>query len=33
LGMNDARTPSPSATSFTTYRNVMTLSAMDRASA
>src|SRR6185369_13994000 len=28
-GMNEARTPSPMATSLTTYRNVITLSAMD----
>ena len=33
LGMNDARTPSLSATSLTTYRNVITLSAIDSASA
>ena len=32
LGMNDARTPSPRAT-LTTYRNVITLSAIDSASA
>ena len=33
LGMNEARTPSSSATSLTTYRNVITLSAIDSASA
>ncbi len=33
LGMNEARTPWVIATSFTTYRNVMMLSAMVSASA
>ena len=33
LGMNDALTPCVIATSLTTYRNVMMLSAMVRASA
>ena len=33
LGMNDARTPSAIATSLTTYRKVITLSAIESASA